>query len=81
MSLNVTQTVKKCHVFKLLNQTLLKYVNVIAFLSDCMRLYNLPCIFCRIILMAEGKVAFSGPVTHALEFFKRYILLNCDSRR
>lgn len=28
--------------------------------------------------MAEGKVAFSGPVTHALEFFKRYILLNCN---
>uniref|UniRef100_K1QMC2 Protein white n=1 Tax=Magallana gigas TaxID=29159 RepID=K1QMC2_MAGGI len=27
-------------------------------------------LFDEIILMAEGKVAFSGPVTHALEFFK-----------
>lgn len=47
------------------------------FFLDLIRLYNSPCIFCRIILMAEGKVAFSGPVTHALEFFKRYILLMC----
>ncbi|XP_056007707.1 protein white-like [Ostrea edulis] len=27
-------------------------------------------LFDEIILMAEGKVAFSGPVTHALDFFK-----------
>lgn len=27
---------------------------------------------CRVFLLAEGRVAFSGPVRDALEFFRRY---------
>ena len=35
-------------------------------------------LYSRVFLLAEGRVAFSGPIPDAIEFFKRQVLRYID---
>ena len=50
------------------------YFTIVSCMPYHFRLHEEKKLYSRVFLLAEGRVAFSGPIPDAIEFFKRQVL-------